>query len=112
MFSQPDQHLSQLRADRLVAYCLVRRKMLICRPIAILIYDYFVLLPDEVRYFWATPFKLSVTPVLFFLNRYLWLAVAPFALFTKFLPLSDSVCFNVQRNYHDKHNLCRSRMQR
>ena len=56
-------------------------------PIVIILYEYFALLPDEVRFFWAKRGRLSITSILFFMNRYIWLVATPFAVATKLTPL-------------------------
>ena len=58
---------------------------------ALLLYDYFLLLPDEIRVFWACSPRLSLSSVLFIINRYFWLFAAPFAVGTKFTPAETKV---------------------
>lgn len=45
--------------------------------------------PSEVSFFWNR--QLSLTSVLFFLNRYIWLVLAPFSAWTLFVDFSDKV---------------------
>ena len=56
-----------------------------------LLYDFFLLLPDEVRLIWERPNKFSVTVILYLMNRYVWLFATPFAVATKFTPLHANV---------------------
>jgi hypothetical protein len=57
--------------------------------LAIIVYDFFLLFPSEVQHFWTG--RLSLTSVLFFLNRYVWLVLAPFTLWTQFVDFSHEV---------------------
>jgi hypothetical protein len=60
----------------------------------LVIYDFILLLPAEVQHFWAG--RTSLTSVLFFINRYIWLFLAPFAAWSKFVDLGKEVsCFNM-----------------
>ncbi|TDL21281.1 hypothetical protein BD410DRAFT_829236 [Rickenella mellea] len=71
--------------------CLITHRTLVA-AISILVWDYFVLLPDEVSLIW--PARRSVTKCLFFVNRYLAFVDQPMAIYVILFADDAKVCAN------------------